>query len=329
MKVLITGGNGFVGDAIIKCLIENKIDIWLLLNKNSAWNGDEHLKSKIVRADVRYEILTNNFPINLQFDAVIHSAGLAHQFGRRDEKDFWDVNVKGTENVLNLAAKLSVKQFILISSVAVYGNSVQKNANENGLDETAECSPEGVYAVTKFEAEKIAQSVCQKNNLNLTVLRLATVIGENDRGNVSRLIQSIEKKRFLWLGKGENRKSLIYKGDVARACLEVLENPEKSEIYNLSADFVTMNEIVSEIYNALNRKSPKFYIPAKFLSKSLQTVHRISKIERLGKISKTVAKWLSDEMFSGEKFQKRFNFRLSVSIGEAIRREVESYLQTK
>lgn len=329
MRVLITGGNGFVGDAIIKSLLENEIDVWLLLNKSSEWNGDVKLKSKIVRADIRSEIPIDNFPADLEFDAVIHSAGLAHQFGKRDEKDFWDINVKGTENVLNAAVKLSVRQFLFISSVAVYGNSVQKNASEKGLDETANCSPEGVYAVTKFEAEKIARNICERKNLNLTVLRLATVIGENDRGNVFRLIKSIEKRRFLWIGKGENRKSLIYKGDVARACLEVLNNPEKSEIYNLSADLVTMNEIVSEIYAALNRKSQKFYIPAKFVSKSLKIGYRISRIERLGKVSKTVAKWLSDETFSGERFRKRFKFKFSVPVCEAVRREVEDYLQTK
>ena len=59
----------------------------------------------------------------------------------------------------------------------------------------------------------------------LTILRLATLYGEGDPGNVGRLMRKLDRGRFLWIGDGSNRKSLLYKGDAARACMAVAERP--------------------------------------------------------------------------------------------------------
>ena len=59
----------------------------------------------------------------------------------------------------------------------------------------------------------------------LTILRLATLYGEGDPGNVGRLMRTLDRERFLWIGNRRNRKSLLYKGDAARACMAVAERP--------------------------------------------------------------------------------------------------------
>ena len=70
----------------------------------------------------------------------------------------------------------------------------------------------------------------------LTILRLATLYGEGDPGNVGRLIRTLDRGRFLWIGDGSNRESLLYKGDAARACMAVAERPASGiNIYNVSA----------------------------------------------------------------------------------------------
>ncbi len=333
MKVLVTGGNGFVGAAVIKKLLAENYEVSVLVNQNSTLEAEAEIEKhcRVFRADIRdYESL-NDLKITGNFDAVVHSAGLAHQFGERSEQDFWDVNVSGTKNVAELAFKFSAGHFVLLSSVAVYGKSSEseRTASREGLQETQVCRPEGIYAVTKYESEKAAQEICGRNRMTLTILRLTTVIGENDRGNVFRLIKAIDRRRFIWIGDGRNLKSLIYKGDAARACLEVLKKPDKPGIYNLAAEASTMKEIVEEIYRRLGRRNSRFSISAEFLHRLFRLNEKTLKIERLCKISETIRKWLSDDVFSGKKFKDEFNFQTETTVAEAIGREVESYRQSK
>ena len=72
------------------------------------------------------------------------------------------------ENVARLAVNLKAKHFVLISSVAVYGESGEKSTP---IDEKTVCNPQSVYAKSKFESEKVAKSICEKNRIALTILR--------------------------------------------------------------------------------------------------------------------------------------------------------------
>jgi nucleoside-diphosphate-sugar epimerase len=245
------------------------------------------------------------------------------------------VNVLGTENVARLAVKLKVKHFILISSVAVYGKKPANLGLNNlaiykfGITEEAVCQPQGFYAHSKLESEKAAQRICADSKIALTILRPAAVIGEEDRGNVARLIKAIDKKRFFWIGAGENFKSLIYKGDVAKACVKILRKTAGNEIFNVTAQPSTMKEIVSEIENNLGIKAPKFSISSKIISKCFLINTKFLRLKKLNQIEGILEKWLSEDVFSGEKFKKIYGFQTEISIKEAIRRQVEHYKKNK
>lgn len=86
-----------------------------------------------------------------------------------------------------------------------------------------------------------------------------------------------------------------------------------------------MREIVFEIENNLGLKTPKFSIPVKLLSKLLLINARFLKSIKLNHIERILDKWLSDDIFSGEKFKKIYDFQTDTSIKEAIRRQVEHY----
>jgi nucleoside-diphosphate-sugar epimerase len=326
MRILVTGAEGFVGKAIVAELQKENHEVFCLGSPNST-NKDN--LPNFQKADIAdFESLKNLE--NLQnIEAFIHSAGLAHQFGKTDEEDFHKINVVGTKNAAMLAADLCVKHFILIGSVAVYGKSRQQK-DVAAIDEDFECEPEGIYARSKLESEKAAREVCEKNGVPLTILRLATVIGENDRGNTARLIETIDRRLFVWIGKGENYKSLVYKNDVAKACLSVLlKKTHATEIFNVTAEPVSMKEIVSEIALRLNRKIPKIYIPVEFLQKVFLINTKLFRIEKISNQSPTIEKWLSDDIFSGDKIASEYGFRAETSISEAIRRQVEVYKNLK
>lgn len=330
---MVTGATGFVGRAIAAELLRKNFEVYCL---GSLSSKNKAGLPNFLQADIReFESLKKLEKLE-QIDVLIHTAGLAHQFGPVTDEDFWRTNVEGTKNTTLLAVKLKVRHFILISSVAVYGKKTLNKKNSkvakitHFIDESDACEPTSSYARSKLEGEKTAQKICAEQQISLTILRLATVVGEADEGNVLRLIKSIDKNRFVWIGTGENRKSLIYKDDVARACLVLLNKKGKeTDIYNLTAAPIKMNQIVGQIARSLKKRIPKFSIPATVFEKVFRLnviFFRFNKIELL---SETIEKWLSEEVFSGEKIKEEYGFRAETPIEQAIGREAEFYKNQK
>lgn len=339
MKVLVTGANGFLGRAIVAELIAENFEVEILINRaaDSEKRGNRSGVGKIWRADIRKPEQMTDLRMEGKADIIIHSAGLAHQFKTRPAADFWEVNVGGTKNVCEAAASMKARHLILISSVAVYGSAEdfagKKSAAERrvGISEDAVCEPREIYAQSKLKSEQTAREICEKNGIRLTILRPATIIGEGDMGNLRRLIEAIDRKRFVWIGRGENLKSLIYKGDVAAACrmLAASDSTEKkSEVFNLTAAPIKMREIVSEIERRLDRKVPPIAFSPSFLNLVFALNRKTFGIEKVEKLSRTVDKWLSDDVFSGEKLRAAYQYRTKTAIVEALERETADYKRT-
>jgi GlcNAc-P-P-Und epimerase len=327
-RILVTGSSGFVGSSIVREVqtVEN-FEVIRLNRKESKTKYilEENCENQFLVDISDYQTLHKLEELE-KVGVLIHTAGLAHQFGKTSKEDFWKINVQGTENVCKLAEKLGVKHFILISSVSVYGNYGNVE-----IDETFNCNPSGFYAESKVEAEKRAIDICKKKEMGLTILRLGTVIGEGDRGNVARLITNIDKRRFFWIGNGSNKKSLIYKGDVARGVLKLVEAKVelKTEIYNLTSEAITMKEVVEAIQKSLGRRVSRIGIPKKFIEGIFQINKKMNSLKKLGKIEKTLEKWFSDDVFSGKKFSDTYSFQTQTSITEAIDKQVKYYLEQK
>lgn len=325
MRILITGANGFVGRTLVSKLSKSHGELILLDRPGAFTSGtDVPEDGKFYEANIAVHNSLQRIEID-DVDAVIHAAGLAHQFGKVTKEDFWKINVEGTENVAKLAVRLKAKHFILVSSVSVYGKGEKGDSLRT---EETPCRPEGFYAESKFESEVVAKRVCEQNGIDLTILRLATVIGEGDAGNVSRLIRAIDRRRFYWIGRGANRKSLLYKGDVAKACMAVLtEAGRGTQIFNVSSEPATMREIVSYIEDALGKNAPRLGLPPGLLRVGFAVNSKTFGIGKIKRVSETVEKWLSDETFSAEKLKNAYGFESQTSIREAIRLEVEWYLE--
>jgi nucleoside-diphosphate-sugar epimerase len=199
------------------------------------------------------------------------------------------------------------------------------------IAENEPCFPKGEYAISKLKAEELAVKICREKDIRLTILRLATVIGEGDRGNVLRLIKAIDKKRFLMIGKGENYKTLIYKKDAARACRFILEkrnlSEKEAEILNVAAEPVQMKFIIEKISEALVKKQPKFFLPMKLIQTPLKFFSVLFPSGKIKSLSETLSKWASNEMFSNKKIEQKYSFKPETAISEAIGREVNFYIR--
>ena len=314
---LITGANGFLGREILRQAVNHGLSVTAT---------DRFISSKI--PDINFIPADILDPLSLSkalngVDCVCHVAGLAHVFNKTEElkASFHDVNVVGTENVARAAADAGIRNFIFISSVSVYGGVAQ------GKDEDSLCHPEGPYAKSKWQAEQYLIEFCRKKGMNLTVLRLATLYGEEDPGNVARLIKSIDRGQFIWVGKGENLKSLLYREDTAKACITVIKAPVSGiNIYNVSAPPRKMCDIVSAMTQALGKTVPSWHVPALFALNSA-TIMKILLLGRgrLSTMHGTLQKWLADDYYNTAKFCKTFDFQTQVSLEEGIKNEVGWY----
>lgn len=317
MNVLVTGASGFIGSNIISVLRESDFAVLGLARSKPEINVD----ADFLEIDITDTIQTQNINVSKKFDAVIHCAGLAHQFGDIKKENFDRVNVTGTKNIVELAVRLQVKQFILISSTAVYG------LNTREVDETFECHPETFYAQSKLKAESVCREICEQNEVALTIFRLTSVLGEKGIGNIPRLINAVYNRRFVWIGNGKNKKSLIYVNDVALACLKIIEAKKNStETFNLASEPIEMRKLVEIIADEMDRKIPKINIPVNVLRKILGVNRKILKLDSIEKLSVTLEKWISDDIYISDKFINEYNFDFGTTIEEAVRKQCRWFL---
>ena len=248
MKILITGSSGFLGREII---FHNSTQTVFSLNRNVG-NYKFDLSKSIPDFGCDF------------FDIIIHNAGKAHSVPKNesDKKVFFDVNIQGTQNLLNglnQSGKIP-KSFIFISTVAVYGLEQGEDINEN-----FPLLAKDPYGFSKIQAEQLVLDWCQKNNVICTILRLPLLVGKNPPGNLGAMIKSIQKGYYFNIAGGKAKKSMVLSDDVAKI---ILKASEIGGIYNLTdgnhPDFFELSNAIA----TQNRKTKPFNIPF-FIAKSI------------------------------------------------------------
>lgn len=289
--ILLTGADGFVGSAVREAAGRRGIGM----------RAASRPLVDILRAET--------LPAAMEgVTTVIHAAGAAHLFRRTPaaEESMRRTNVDGTRNVVAAARRAGVRHVVLVSSVSVYGNEPD------------------AYADSKREGERAAIDEAG-GEVGLTILRLATVYGEGDRGNVLRLIRAIDRHRFVWIGRGDNRKSLIHRDDAAEAIVAAAL-AAAGGVFNVSAPPVTMREVVSGIAGALGRRTPRIGIGSRAALAAARALSALTLHDRRAvALARTIAKWCSDEVHDGSEFCARFAFTPAVGLAEGIAREVAWY----
>ena len=243
-------------------------------------------------------------------DAVIHMAALLHLVNPPSElqEKYERINVEGTAAVVQAAIKAGVKRVVLFSTIAVYGPSDGRILNED-----SPTHPDTFYAQTKLDAEKIVLEAKGADGGQIgTVLRLGAVYGSRIKGNYQRLVRSLARGRFIPVGNGSNRRTLVYDKDVARAAVLALEHPDAAgKIFNVSdGEFHPLNDIISTMCQALGRKPPWLTLPVgpvRFAAGVVEDMARL--VGRKSPIVRaTIDKYTEDVAVDSQRIQRELGF---------------------
>ncbi len=248
MKICIVGGSGFVGSTLIKELHGFNV---LNLDKNQSPYFDD-ISTK---GDIRF---LDEIRIHKGTDYVVLLAA-EHRDDVTPTSLYYDVNVEGTKNVLKAMDNAGVKNIVFTSSVAIYG------LNKSNPDENHPKDPFNHYGKSKWQAELVIKEWYDNNpeEKSVTIIRPTVIFGERNRGNVYKLLKQISSGKFIMIGKGQNKKSMAYVGNVVAFIKDRLEREVLGyHIYNyVDKPDYNMNELVSTVEKKMKLNIPKIKIP--------------------------------------------------------------------
>lgn len=314
--IMLTGASGFLGTEIARRCVTRGLLV-RCTGRSAAAEVPNYQPADLTNAaDVARVISSSR--------TLIHCAGLAHQFTPVPAERFHSVNVQGTRNVIEAAIAAGTQQVVLVSSVSVYGG-----AADDIVDEDTLCHPQSPYAQSKLEAEAVAAELTEPAGIPLTILRMATIYGEGDPGNVAKLVRAIDRRRFFWIGGGRNLKSLIHVQDAAEACViaALAKPPAGTHTYNVAADPCRMRQIVDCISDALGRSVLPLQIPVSVPLCVAGVAGSLLSAEDSfpNRVGRTLRKWVANDAFDGRRFRQDFGFAPKVTLSDGIRREADWY----
>lgn len=277
--MLVTGATGFVG----RCLVPDFV---------AAGYG--------VRASVRAPVtakLPNNIDtvaiadINGQtdwgmgldgVDIVVHLAARAHVMHEHAADPlaaFRAVNVAGTVRLARAAAQAGVQRFVFLSSIKVNG----EETTSAPYNEAMPVNPHDAYAVSKWEAEQVLHAVSAETGMQVVILRSPLVYGPGVGGNFLRLLKLIERGVPLPLASIENRRSMIYVGNLVDALIACTARPVAAGNAYLISDGedVSTPQLIGELARLMRRSSRLWPFPSALLHSMGRLMGKANEVERL------------------------------------------------
>ena len=248
MKILITGGSGFIGTHLMKTLLAAGHRI-VNYDKNQSKTYPELTQIGDVRD---LEKLSENLR---DTDIVIHLAA-EHKDNVSPKSLYFDVNVEGTRNLVTVCEQNNIDRIIFTSTVAVYGLHL------NDSKEDSELSPFNDYGMSKLQAEQVLNDWhARDKNRSLTIIRPTVVFGEQNRGNVYNLMRQVAEKRFIMVGKGMNKKSIAYVGNLVQFIASTLDDSGFSITNYADKPDLTMRQLIDLVNQFLGEPEKKMSIP--------------------------------------------------------------------
>lgn len=287
---VVTGASGAVGPSVVERFRRAGYRVRTVSRHSSpGLSAEEHIAADICDGEKIKRALSGA-------DVIVHMAALLHvnRPAAENVREYHRVNVGGTENVLSSAGPQA--RIVYMSSIAVYGYA----ASEGVLaTEQTETRPDTVYGETKLRAEQLVLAA------GGTALRLAAVYGAHVKGNYRRLLTAIDRRRFVAVGSGRNRRTVVHDRDVAEAALLAANHPgSRAGVFNVTDGAVhELREIVASIASALGKPIPRVHLPLAPIRLSAIVAERLCRLLRITPPVDlaTIDKYVEEVLVSGQK----------------------------
>lgn len=315
MKILVTGGSGFLGINLIRFLLQKNYEL-VSLDVAKFDYPDVKDKIKIVTGDIRNE--KDVLDAIEGCDMVIHSAMALPLY---EENEIMTTGIDGTKLLLEISKQKNVKRFIHISSTAVYGIP-----DHHPLYETDKLDGVGPYGKAKVKAEGICEEF-RKEGMCVPILRPKSFIGPERLGVFALLYDwALTGHNFPMIGKGNNRYQLLDVEDLCGAIYSTMILPEEkvNDTFNIGAkEFTTMREDYQAVLDYAGHGKKIVGLPEKPIIWTLRFLEAL----KLSPLYKWVYETASKDSFvSIEKAEKVLGFTPKYSNKDALIRNYKWYL---
>ena len=315
MRVLITGGNGFLGRRLAASVQQRGADVRVLAlpEEDTAGLGSD---VTVFRGDIRRPD-TLAAPLD-GVDCVFHLAAMIGVWASQEA--YAAVNVEGTANVCRSALAADVKRVIHVSSAMVYDMTGPKPASEDDplapLDEP--------YSTSKAQGDLLVQRMISDERLPAVIIRPGTLVGPGDALNFGRMATRIRAGKGVIIGRGTNAIPLFAVEDMIQALLLAMESDAAvGEIFNIAHDApITQAQYLSLIARALSAPEPRIRVPYAPLYAAAYLAERLAGATR-DRIKPFLTRhgvklYGANNRLSIDKARRELGYAPEVSVSEAV-----------
>jgi nucleoside-diphosphate-sugar epimerase len=273
VKVLVTGANGLVGQALCSVLDQGAHEVIRAVRTSTT-----PCELPVGNLNERTEW---SMALSHDIDVVVHLAGqvpLAENEIGAHASLHQKVNTAGTANLARQCAQHGVKRFIFVSTVKVLGEGKEVPYRDGD-----QAVPADAYAISKWDAEQALWQIAAESAMEVVVLRPPLVYGPGVKGNFLRLVQAVDKRRPLPMGDIQNQRSLIYLGNLVDAIRLCLSHPKAAgkALLVCDGDDVSTPELIRRVAAALGRRPLLLPVPVSWMKCAGAILGKKATAERL------------------------------------------------
>jgi nucleoside-diphosphate-sugar epimerase len=325
MRLLVTGGTGFIGshlaehgrrlgaEVVVLGLTdrpEERANVELLRGQ-----GVEVVSGSITDTDLCGQAVRGA-------THVFHLA-VAMREGGRSDQFFESVNLEGTRHLLQASAAAGVRRFVYCSTIGIYGHRAPGITRED-----SRLAPGNIYERTKVAAERLVREVGASRSLPYTILRPADVYGPRDQ-RLLKLFKGVSAGRFPLFGSGKGRRHMIYVDDVVSGFFRACERDQAlGESFILAGpQACTLEELVAEIQRATGSRRYGVRLPLRPMLGVAAVVEDVSRVLGVDPpiYRRRMDFFWSDSEFDTSRARRALDWAPRVDLPEGIRRTLEDY----
>ncbi len=320
MRVALTGASGYTGGRLLEVLRARGDEVAVLVRPESVSERLRSLASRVVEGRLGDAAAASRLVEGAE--AVLHVAAVYRTAGHPDSY-YREVNVVGTERLLEASARAGVRRFVHTSTVGVHGHVEHPPA-----DESAPFAPGDIYQATKAEAEVLALDFHRKRGLPVAVVRPGAIYGPGET-RFLKLFRTIARGRYAIVGTGRSFYHPVYIDDLVSGFILALERAEAvgESFLICGASYVSQSDLASLIARHTGGRVLPFRVPARPIQWAGDLVEAICVPLGLEPPlhRRRVDFWTKSRAFTIEKARRLLGYDPKVELDEGIRRTAASY----